>query len=199
MSPQTSYEHSASPANAGGYSSSQGRDSTYSSGLGDYGRSGASQPNQVQPQSSSGSAGYPATLPESYGRSPSGYGAPAQHYGQQHGGSGIDESLKGYGDSKTGPAAALGQPGRTGSAANSASQQGGSFPPPQGGFQGGHLNQLHSNQGSQYGGHLGGLGGHQSSGQGQQGSGGYGNYGGGGFGNNSYGNYGRGGWSGYNH
>jgi len=149
-------------------------------------------------------------LQESYGRTPSGYGNQSQQYGQQHGGASADEPLKGYGDAKTTPSATLAQPGRTGSAVNTAGQQGGNFPPPQshqqglGGFQGSHLNQLHSNQASQYGSHLGGLGGHQASGPSQQQGSGYGNYGGGGGGggfggNNSYGNYGRGGWSGYSH
>lgn len=205
ISPQTSYEQSASPANAHTYGTNvRGNDSSLSGGIGDYGRSGSAQPSQ---QNTSG-AGYSGHNAESYNRGASGNYGHGQ-YGQQQ----MDESLKptqSYGDSKSGSSPAMGQPGRTGSAANSgyggAAHNQSNFPPSGGqqGFGGGypsHLNQLHNNHGSGYGSGIGGLGSHQSSGQGHQASGYGGGYAGG-FGNNynSYGGQQRGGWGGnYGH
>jgi hypothetical protein len=115
--------------------------------------------------------------------------------------------LKPFGDSKgaNGRSPSLSQPGRPGSATNTA--PGSALPPPQSqqaGYTGypSHLqgHGLHGAQaGSQYGG-LGGAGGHQAAGQGHQTSQ-YGGYQG--FGGNFYGNsqqQQRGGWGGnYGH
>lgn len=195
MSAQSSYDqHSSSPANAGAFGQNQQSSMRSTSGMGaglgsldEYGR-GSAQASSHQQSSGFGGASDP------FNRSTSGFGQTG--YGQQGLSSGPDDSLKPFSDSKNGPSPALGQPGRPGSAANSAagtSQSG--LPPPQGqnssfggygGFPG---------QGSQYGG-LGGLGsGHQQ--QAQGGMGGQSNYGGGyGSFNQTYGGYGasRGGW-----
>lgn len=195
MNAPSSYDNS-SPANSGynQQSSLQSRDSGHGSNSNDYNR-GSTQPSSV---AGGGFGGV-----SDYGRTQSGYQSQGQSQSHGHGGyggqqtSGSDE-LKSYGDSKTGPSPGLTQPGRPGSAANSAAGQGQSgLPPPQShqqqqqqqgysGYPGGF------NQSSQYGSGLGGLGGHQG---GQQG--GYGGYGG--F-NQSYNQYGRGGWGGnYTH
>ncbi|KAI5205930.1 hypothetical protein AUEXF2481DRAFT_3158 [Aureobasidium subglaciale EXF-2481] len=187
MNSASSYEHSASPANASGYSaqpSMQSRDTGISSGLGDYGRS-AAQPSNL----SSGFGG----MSEPFGRSQSGYQGQTQGYGQQQT-SGQADDLKPFGESKTGgPSPGLGQPGRPSSAANSVGGQTPSttLPPPQshqagfGGYPGFN---------SQYGlGGLGGQGHQQQQQQQQQQQGGYGGYGSG-FGNSYYGA--RGGWGG---
>ncbi|KAI9815280.1 MAG: RNAPII degradation factor [Pycnora praestabilis] len=210
MTPQSSYEHSSSPANIGGFGqpSSHGRDNAHGS-LGDYGRSGSAQPAQSQ-QHSAGSGAF-GGMPDVFGRSGSGFGGQNQQLGQQPGAQqvGMDDSLKPFGESKAsaGPSPSLNQPGRPGSATNNPpgqpSQSG--LPPPQSqqgqqgqqGF-GGYPNHVshqgqHSGQGGQYG-NLGGLGGHQSGGQSHQGSG-YGSYGAG-FGNYYGNNAGRGGWGG---
>lgn len=199
MSPQASYEQSATPASSGGLgaSTNQGRDSGFTGGLGDYGRSGSTQPSQNQQHSSSYSS-FPSETPEGFGRS-----SATQYGGQQNEG-----ALKPFTDPKPGASPSLGQAGRTASTTNSSAYAGNQSNYPQGqapsqqGFGGypSHASQLHNNHGSQYGG-LGGLGGsHQGNAQSHQ-AGGYGNYGGGaGFGGNSYGNYGRGGWGGnYGH
>lgn len=190
MNPPSSFDHSSSPANAGSFGaqpSMQSRDTSISSGLGDYGRTSSAQPSNL----SSGFGG----MSEPFGRSQSGYqGQSSQGYGQQQS-SGPADDLKPFGESKpSGPSPGLGQPGRPSSATNSVGGQtpSSTLPPPQshqagfGGYPGFN---------SQYG--LGGLGGqsHQQQQQQQQ-QGGYGGYGGG-FGN-SY--YGRGGWGGnYGH
>jgi len=188
-----------------GQSSLHGRDSALGGGLGDYARSGSAQPSQSQHTTAAG-AGF-GGLPEMFSRSQAG-GYQNQPYGQQPGAqqTANEDSLKPFGDSKTGGGpspSALGQPGRPGSATNNTpgqtSQSG--LPPPQShqqGFGGGypsHLNQLQGGQANQYGGGLGGLGGaQQQHGAAQQQShqqSGYGQYGGFGGG---YGSYNRGGW-----
>ncbi|KAK4495671.1 hypothetical protein PRZ48_012939 [Zasmidium cellare] len=203
MGSQSSYEqHSSSPANANAFSQNQQASMRSASGMGsglggldEYGR-GAAQSGSHQQSSGFGNVNDPFARSAS-GFGQGGYGQHAQH-AQQNMTAGPEDALKPFNDSKSGPSPALGQPGRPGSAANSAagtSQSG--LPPPQGqhsafggypGFQG---------QNSQYGG-LGGLGNH---GQGQQSSMGgqqsaYGGYGGG-F-NQTYGGYGAsrggGGW-----
>lgn len=194
MAPQASYEHSSTTANASalGGSSSQGRDSAFSGGLGEYGRSASTQQSQAQQHHGSYSS-FPAEQAETFGRSPSGMN---QYGGQQA------ENLKPFQDPKSGASPSLAQAGRAGSAVNSSGYGGthSNFAPPQSaqqGFGGYPGHQLHSNHGSQYGG-LGGLGSnHQGAAQSHQGAGGYGNYAGG-FGSN-YGNYGRGGWGGNNY
>ncbi|KZF21146.1 hypothetical protein L228DRAFT_284215 [Xylona heveae TC161] len=207
MSPQTSYEHSSSPANLGGFGqpSLQGRDTSIG-GLGDYGRTGSSQASQAQPLS--GSTGAFGSVPDVFGRSGAGFPAQTQTIGQQNVQQSADEPLKPFGESKAtgGPSPSLTQPGRPGSAtAHTPTQPTQSaFPLPQsqqsqhafGGYPS-HLNHnIHGSQGGQYGG-LGGLGGHQGAGQ-SHGATGYGAYGAG-FGN-YYGNSGRGGWGGnYGH
>lgn len=200
MSPQTPYDHTASPATgAFSQSSLHGRESAVGGGLSDYGR-GASQQSQAA-QPIGGSAGFGGI--DSFGRGSS-YQGQAQQYGQ---GSqqGAGDDLKPFGDAKSanGPSPSLAQAARPGSAANVAPGQS-TLPPPQsaqqsyGGYPS-HLQQqqqqhaLHGSQtGSQYG-VLGGLGGHQTAGQGHQSSqyGGYGQ----GFGGSYYGNnQQRGGW-----
>ena len=207
MNPQSGYDqHSSSPANASGFGQSSARntDTSASGGLGDYARSGSAQPSHSQQQTSGTSAF--SGMGEMFGRSGSGFSGQNQGYGQQQTSSqtaATEDSLKPFGDTKTASGASpgsLGQPGRPGSATNTAGQsQGSGLPPPQsqqhafGGY-GGYMNQMQSGQGSQYGG-LGGLGNHQG-GQGHQ-TGGYGY--GAGFGNNQQ-SYGRGGWGGnYGH
>lgn len=176
-------QHSSSPANAHAFGHNQRSTSGMGSlgGLEDYGRSSAGPGSHQQ------SSGY-GSMHDPFARSASGFGAQGA-YGQQSM-AGQEESLKAYDNAKSGPSPSLGQPGRPGSAANSAAgnaQTG--LPPPQQGqhsaFGGGYPG--FPGQGSQYG-SLGGLGGHQ---QGQQGAG----YGYGGF-NQTYGSYGqsRGGW-----
>ncbi|KAI9726406.1 MAG: RNAPII degradation factor [Cirrosporium novae-zelandiae] len=197
MSPQTAYEHSASPATAGAFAGQgvPGREVSQGS-IGGYGRASSTQPENPQLSASNASFG---NMPDVFGRSPSSFGASQQHV---TGAAGGEEPGKpgpyGAEVSKTGgPSPSLAQAGRPGSAANGLPGQG-SLPPPSqptgqafGGYPN-HLNQMHGNQGSQYG--LGGIGGHHqgaAAGQAGQGSG-YGSYGAG-FG--SYGSYGgRGGW-----
>lgn len=197
-SPQTSYEHSATPAASATSTSLQGRESGYGAGFSEYGRSASTQA-QGQQQHTSNYGAFPGEHQEGFGRSPS---TIANQYNQQQN----ESSLKPFQEQKSGASPNTGPPGRTGSAANSGGYGGtqSNFPPPQsqGGFGGypSQMNQLHGNHGSQYGG-FGGLGGaHQGNSQSHQG-GGYGNYGAGGFGGNNYGSYGgRGGWGGnYGH
>lgn len=191
-----SYEHSASPANVGGFNqSSLGRESSY-------GRTGSAQPTESQ-QTGGGNA-Y-GGMPDVFARSQSGFGQgqnlSQQHSGQQAGG---DDPAKGSYEAPkvSGPSPSL-QTNRPGSAANNIGAQPhtgqSGFPPP---------SQQSGQQGfggyGQYAG-LGGLGGHhQGAGAGQnqhQGSQ-YGNYAGFG-GNYGYGQQsgGRGGgWGGnYGH
>ncbi|KAF2735022.1 hypothetical protein EJ04DRAFT_534475 [Polyplosphaeria fusca] len=191
MSPQSAFDHnSSSPANAGGFGASHGRDGGLGGGLGDYGRS-ASGASQSQHGATAGGFG---GFPESFGRSQGGYPNQSSSYGQQQGGQqgGNEDSLKPFGDSKSGgpsPSALGTQPGRPGSATNNTPGQGGQGLPPQSGFGGypSHVNQMQGGQGNQYGG-LGGLG-HQGGGSHQ--AGGYASYSGFGGGYNSYN---RGGW-----
>lgn len=191
MSPQASFDqHSSSPANVGGFntSSMHGRDSGLGGGLSDYGRS-ASGASQSQHAATAGGIG---GFPDVFGRS-QGYPNQNSSYGQQQTGpqSGSEDSLKPFGDSKSGgpsPSALGQQPGRPGSATNNTPGASGQGLPPQSHQQGfggypGHL----GGQQNQYGG-LGGLG-HQGAGNHQ--AGGYGSYGGFGGG---YGSYNRGGW-----
>src|SRR5438552_1220989 len=97
MSPQTSYEHSSSPANLAGFGqpSLQGRDSSVSGGLGEYGRSGSTQPSQAQQHS--GNSGAFGGMADVFGRGS--YPAQTQQQGSQQGSS--EENLKPYGDSKS--------------------------------------------------------------------------------------------------
>jgi hypothetical protein len=203
-------QHSSSPANAGGFPQSHGRESTLTSGLGDYARSGSAQPSQNQQQSGAGAFG----INDPFTRAQGAFGGQTPGYGQQQAGQqgSSEDALKPFGDSKSGPSpSAVGQPGRPGSATNTSGQTAQSgLPPPQslqqqsfGSYPGGHLAQM--GQTSQYGSALGGLGGGHTAGAQSHQAGGYGAYGAGaagaggnaGFGN-SYGSYGRGGggWGG---
>jgi hypothetical protein len=206
ISPQTSFEHSSTPANIGGFGqpSVHARDSAVSAGLGDYGRSGSAQPAQTQ-QHSAASGSF--TGMDVFGRS--GFQAQNQQLGQQQNNQqgGGEDSLKPFSDSKpsaSGPSPSLNQPGRPGSATNNTlggpgqtGQPGQTTLPPQSqsqpGFGGYPSHHLHGSQAAQYGG-LTGLGGHGAQGQNHQNSG-YGNYGAG-FGSGYYGSSGRGGWGG---
>ena len=206
-SPQTGYDqHSASPANTGAFAqqhASSGRDSAAPGGLGNYGRTGSTQPSEHTQQYSGPGASNHGSMPDVFGRSQSNYQGQgsglSSHMGQQ---SGNEDPLRNYGESSKvpgGPSPALGQPGgRPGSAANVPGQTG--LPQSQGqgqgqqGYAGYNGHQMHGQQGSQYAGGPGGLGGghHQSGGQNHQ-SGGYGAYGPG-YGSGFYGNSNRGGW-----
>lgn len=187
-----SYDHSSSPANAGGFNQGlPGRDSVY-------GRTGSAQPSENQ--QAAGTNAFGSGMTDVFGRSQSGFGQNQPIAQQQPVSS--EEAPKSFEASKAGgPSPSLAQANRPGSATNSVpgqpqAQTG--LPPLQGqqgqqGFGGyPHLN-------PQYGGGLGGLGGHQAAAtQSHQGTG-YGNYGVG-FGSNYYGNTGRGGWGGnYGH
>ena len=207
--PQTAYDqHSASPANTGAFAQqhpSSGRDSAAPGGLGNFGRTGSTQPSDNAQQYSGAGASNHGSVPDVFGRSQSTYQGQnsglGSHMGQQ---SSNDDPLRNYGDSSKvpgGPSPALGQPGgRPGSAANAPSQTGLPQSQAQGQGQsqqgyGGYMgHQMHGQHGSQYGGGPGGLGGghHQSGGQNHQ-AGGYGAYGPG-YGSGFYGNSNRGGW-----
>lgn len=188
-----SYEHSSSPANAGAFTQSlPGRDSVY-------GRSGSTQPDTQQSTGTS----FGSSMPDVFGRSQSGFGQ-NQPISQQQQPANTEEGAKGYDTSKTGgPSPSLAQVNRPGSATNSAPGQPPSqvgLPPLQG-QQGQQSFNSYPHLNPQYGGGLGGLGGHQAGGSQNhhQGTGGYANYGGAGF-SNYYGNSGRGGWGGnYGH
>lgn len=216
MSPQTTYDqHSASPANVGGYGqqshSAPTRDST-STSLGGYGRTGSAQPAESQ-QSHAGSIGAFGGVSDVFSRSQAAYSGQNQGLAQQGGGqqSGGEEATRAYGDVAKiagGPSPAPGPAGgRPGSATNIMQGQTG-LPSSQGPSQHGYnsyqsqLNpQMHGQQASQYGAGLAGLGGHhQTGGQNHQASGYNGGYGGA-FGGNYYGNNNnRGGWGGnYGH
>lgn len=203
MSPQTSYDqHSASPANVGGYGqqahSVPGRDAAGGS-LGGYGRTGSTQPESQQ---HSGASAAFTSIPDVFARAQAGYHA-QQPSGQQAGG---EETSRSYGDSSKlagGPSPAPGPPGvRPGSATNPMQSQSG-LAASQGQNQPGYGNypsqmnhQPMHGQASQYSSGLGGLGSHhQSAAQNHQGSGYSGGYGAG-FGGNYYGNNNRGGWAG---
>ncbi|KAI4166142.1 MAG: hypothetical protein LQ342_000028 [Letrouitia transgressa] len=208
ISPQTSYDqHSSSPA-IGGFGqqhSAQNREGASSGGVSNYNRSGSTQPSEPQQQYSTGGTGGYGNMPDVFGRNQAGYQTQSQGLGNQQTGQqgSSEDSLRGFGDSKTtgGPSPAAGA--RPGSAANSLQNQAG-FPPPQGQSQQGfggyptHLShQMHGQQASQYG--TGPAGGHHGSGAQSHQTGGYGTYGGG-FGGNYYGNNARGGWGGnYGH
>ena len=213
MSPGSSYDqHSASPANAGGYGqqahSIPGREATVS--LGGYGRTGSTQPIEGQQQHSTNGGAF-GGMPDVF-RSQSGYPGQGQGLGQQPSGpqNGAEDATRSYGDASkmsAGPSPAPGQTaGRPGSAANSMPGQTG-LPSSQtqtqqgyGGYPSQMSHQMQGQQNSQYGGGLGGLGGHHQSGiQSHQGSG-YGGAYGGAYGGNYYGNNNRGGWGGnYGH
>ena len=191
MSPQASYDqHSGSPANTSAFGSQHPSNREPSSGLGNYGRSGSTQPSENSQQFPGTGATSHNSVSDVFGRSQPGY----QGHNQGLGG-GNEESLRTYNDkSQSGPSPALGQPGnRPGSAVNAQGQNQG-----QSGYSGypNQMNQqMHSQQGSQYGGAPSGFAGHQSGNQNQ----GYGGYGGG-YGGNIYGNNSRGGWGGsYGH
>ena len=208
-SPQTGYDqHSASPANAGAFAqqhASSGRDSAAPGGLGNYGRTGSTQPSENPQQFSGAGASNHNSIPDVFGRSQSNFQGQnsglGSHMGQQ---SGNEDQIRNFSDSSKvpgGPSPALGQPGgRPGSAANVPGQT--ALPQSQGQGQGqgqqgygGYMgHQMHGQQGSHFGGGPGGLGGghHQSGGQNHQ-AGGYGAYGPG-YGSGFYGNNNRGGW-----
>ncbi|EMC92877.1 hypothetical protein BAUCODRAFT_125834 [Baudoinia panamericana UAMH 10762] len=213
MGSQSSFDqHSSSPANVAAFSQNQQSSMRSASGMGsglggagsgldDYGRS------SVQGSAHQSSAFGGSSINDPFARSASGFGSHqgGSGYGQQQGGIGggagsVEDSLKPYNDSKSGPSPA---PGRPGSAANSAAGSTHSgLPPSMQGHQsagfGGYPGFPGQGGGSQYGG-LGGLGSHQHQ-QGQStagmgGQGGYGGYGAGGGFSQTYGGYGsRGGW-----
>jgi hypothetical protein len=192
MSPQPSYDHTASPA-AGAFSQSSihGRDSAVGGGLGEFGRGASQQSQTAQPLGASGGYGGDSFARGSYQGQSGQYGQGSQQ--------GAADDLKPFGADKSanGPSPSLTSAARPGSAANATPGQS-SLPPPQSSQQGfsgypSHLQQQHnlhgSQTGSQYGG-LGGLGQHQTGAH--QSS--YGGYGQGGFGGSYYGNQQRGGW-----
>jgi len=189
MSPQSSYDqHSSSPSNVSGFGQ-RGHDNSLG-GLGEYGRSGSTQPSQTQQQNTTNAPF--SGFPDSFARSQSGYQGQGQ-YSQGNQQSGTEDSLKPFGESKTAAGASpssLAAQGRPGSATNTSGAQGQStLPPPQSHQQG--FGGYPSHLGSQYGG-LGGLGTQQQSHQ----AGGYGGFSGA-YAAGSY-NYNqqRGGWSG---
>uniref|UniRef100_A0ACC2I0S6 Uncharacterized protein n=1 Tax=Boeremia exigua TaxID=749465 RepID=A0ACC2I0S6_9PLEO len=190
MSPQASYDqHSSSPANVGGFGASSNERGSGFGGLGDYGRSASGMGQNHS--ATAGSAGF-GGLPDTFSRP--GYTGQSSYGQQQSGQQSGDDSLKGFGDSKsTGPSqSALGaQQGRPGSATQGTPSQSAQGLHQQQSHQqgfGGYPSHLGGN--SQYGG-LGGLG-HQQGGNQQSGYGG--NYGGfgGGYGGGNYNS--RGGW-----
>lgn len=196
MSPQASYDqHSSSPANAGAFGqqhSASGRDSAAPGGLSSYARTGSTQPSET-PQQFPGANNH-GSIPDVFARSSSGFPGQTSGLGSHMGQQAANEDR--YGDSKGpgGPSPALGQSGaRPGSAANGPGQPG--LPPTQGqnqghqGYSGYMGQQMHGQQGSQYGAGPGGH--HQYGGQNHQ-AGGYGGYGGG-YGGSSYSSN-RGGW-----
>ncbi|KAG6297749.1 hypothetical protein E4U09_001243 [Claviceps aff. purpurea] len=200
MSPNAPYDHSSSPSTFAGAPSSLHRDSSLSSGLGEYGRSASGQTGG-QPASSSGFGG----AHDSYARGSSALQSQGQSYNSQNQApaSGSADELKPFGDGKTnasGPSPSLGGGPRPGSAANNAPSGQSGLPPQNsqigsGGYGGypSHL-QGHNVHGSGYG--MGGAGGGS-----QHGSSPYGNYGQG-FGSGGYyggGQQQRGGWGGNYH
>lgn len=205
MSPQTPYDHAASPATGSfAQSSLHGRDSTVGGGLGDYGRTASGQSSTPQSLGGGGAFG----MHDAFGRNSSYQGqSQSQHYGQQSNQPSAADELKPFGDSKAtnGPSPSLPQANRPTSAANNGLGQS-TLPPPQASQQGyggypSHLQQQHALHGSQSNNQYGGLGGHQASvGQGHQGSS-YGQYPSFGGGNYYTGNgQQRGGWGGnYGH
>ncbi|KAI9791761.1 MAG: hypothetical protein M1816_003571 [Peltula sp. TS41687] len=164
ISPQTSYEHSSSPANVGAYaqSSLHGRDSGLGGGLTDYGRTGSAQAAHSQ-QHSVGSGAF-GGMPDVFAR----YGSQATQPLGQHPGNTQDDPLKGYGDKITttgGPSPSMTSLAGRSELSNSIVQGGGqagvvpqsqqSSNQPTGSAYGGyHLNphhHLHTNQGGHYG------------------------------------------------
>ncbi|KAI1933648.1 RNAPII degradation factor [Ophidiomyces ophidiicola] len=190
-----SYEHSSSPANAGGFGQGvPARDASY-------GRTGSAQPGEGQQSTGNNAFG---GIPDVFGRAQSGFNQ-NQPVASQQPVSG-DDGPKAFETSKAGgPSPSVSHANRPGSdATNSQTQPAGSqagLPPVPGqqGSQQAFGNYPHLNP--QYGG-LGGLGTHHQTGatQTHHQAAGYGNYGGG-FGSNYYGNTGRGGgWGGnYGH
>ncbi|RAH72393.1 putative RNAPII degradation factor Def1 [Aspergillus aculeatinus CBS 121060] len=188
-----SYDHTSSPATAASFNQTiPGRDSVY-------GRTGSAQPSESQQSAAAGSNAFGTGMSDVFGRSQGSFGQ-NQPITQQP--PVTSEETKSFDTPKAaGPSPSLAQANRPGSATNSAPgqpQAQSGLPPLQGqqgqqGFGGyPHLN-------PQYGGGLGGLGGHQAAGsQTHHQPTGYGNYGGAGFAN-YYGNT-RGGWGGnYGH
>ena len=208
MSPGYDQQHSASPANAGAYGQQQphsmpsgGRDAASA-----YGRTGSAQPSEGQqqqqpPSNNNGNTAF-GSMPDVFGRSQSGLGAPNAQQGQAGGsqpGSGED-ATRGFADASKAPGGPSPAPGsaRPASAANNPQAAAGAAPtsqaPSQHGYAG-YPGQM--GQGSHYGTGLGGLGqGHQG-GQNHQGSA-YGGYGGG-FGGYYGGSNSRGWGSNYGH
>lgn len=199
MSPGAPYEHASSPA-AGGFAGSalHGRDNALAGGLGDYGRTGTAPSSQVPQGLGSGAFG------GSQDTFAPGNTYQGRGYSQQGAQPAAGDDLKPFGDSKgaNGRSPSLSQPGRPGSATNTA--PGSAFPPPQsqqvgyGGYPTHH--QGHGAHGAQGGSQYGGLAGAGAAGQAQgHQSSQYGGYQG--FGGNFYGNsQQRGGWGGnYGH
>lgn len=191
-------QHSSSPANVGAFTQNQQASMRSASGMGsnlggsgfdDYGRSSAQTASLNQ---TSGFGG----MTDPFARSTSGFGQTTYAAQPSMTATAQDDSLKPFGDSKSGPSPSLGQPGRPGSAANSVVGSSQTSVPQQQQQQQPQQNQSSfggyggfPSQSGQYGG-LGGLGGQQG---GMGGQGGYGAYGAGAFG--QYGGYGsRGGW-----
>ncbi|EGP89787.1 uncharacterized protein MYCGRDRAFT_107910 [Zymoseptoria tritici IPO323] len=197
---QSSYDpqHSASPANTHAFAQNQQASMRSASGMGGSGLGGLDDYGRQSAQPSSHQQSHFGGMNDPFARTSSGFGTQGAYGQQQQGG---DDSLKAFVDpstaAKSGPSP---QPGRPGSAANSAAgnvQAGSGLPPPQSqhsAFGGGYPGFPGQ---SQYGG-LGGLGSHGQQ-QGQQGQqaqqSAYGSYGAGGF-SQAYGGYGgsRGGW-----
>ena len=190
---QYSYDHSASPANAGSFNQNSmvGRDGTY-------GRAGSAQPAEAQQTGGSNAFG---GVNDPFGRTHSGFGGQAQPMSQQHSGQhGNDDPGKSYdGGKAAGPSPSISQAHRPGSAVNTSGQQpggqSGGFPPPLS-----QTNQQPFGGYPQYGG-LSGVGAHhqgqgshpQNSGYGAYGGsaafGGYAGYGSGRGWNGSYGGH----------
>ncbi|PWY92374.1 hypothetical protein BO70DRAFT_8299 [Aspergillus heteromorphus CBS 117.55] len=191
-----SYDHSSSPATAATFNQAiPGRDSVY-------GRTGSAQPSESQQSAAAGSNAFSTGMSDVFGRSQGGFG---QNQSMTQQPPVTTEETKSFDTPKAaGPSPSLAQANRPGSATNSAPgqpQAQAGLPPLQGqqGQQQGFGGYPHLNP--QYGGGLGGLGGHQAAAsQTHHQPTGYGNYGGAGFAN-YYGNSGgRGGWGGnYGH
>jgi hypothetical protein len=188
---QYTYEHSASPANAGGFgqTSMANREAIY-------GRTGSAQPSEAQQGVGTPFGG----ITDPFARTHSGFGAQAQPMSQQHSGhqGAAGEPTKDYEAGKTGgPSPSISQANRPGSATNIPGQQQGGQA---GGFPAAQAQQAGQNAfgGSypQYSG-LGSFGGHhQAQNSHHQQSTGYGSYGSGAA-FSSYGGYGSGrGWNG---
>lgn len=201
MSPNAPYDHASSPSTFGGAPSSLHRDSSLSSGLGEYGRAAS---GQTASQPGLGGSSFGGSH-DSFSRGASTFQSQGQSFNSQNQppASGSTDDLKPFGDAKTsasGPSPSLGGGPRPGSATNTAPSGQSGLPPPQGSQMGGayggypsHL-QGHNLHGSGYG--MGG-----GAGASQHGSTPYGSYNQG-FGSGGY--YGgnqqqRGGWGGNYH